>query len=115
MAPGPWQKRSRMVKPILCGLRIGVVTGMSGCTDKMPPVVDGPTYLSHLRKDWLQQKDTMMKIAASLADVRDSQYFASATRARIVWSLLGHAMHIHGQMAMYLRLNGIVPFASHGI
>ena len=165
----------------------------SGCADRKPPVVDVADYLSDLRKDWAQQKDTMMKIAgampadkfdykptaaqrtygeqimhvavgnvelmkrsldstvappsftaegpktkaqilaalsdaydygsavlaeqtpASLAEVRNSQYFGSATRARIVWSLLGHAMDIYGQMAVYLRLNGIVPPASRGI
>jgi uncharacterized damage-inducible protein DinB len=181
-----------MLKPIPCMLTILLGMGLSGCADRKPPVADAATYLSDLRKDWVQQKDTMMKIAeampedkfdykptaaqrtygeqimhvavsnvelmkrsldstvappafaeapktkaqilaalseaydygsgvlaeqtpASLAEVRDSQYFGSATRARIVWSLLSHAMDIYGQMAVYLRLNGIVPPASRGI
>ena len=37
-----------------------------------------------------------------------------ASRARIVWTLLAHTMDIYGQMAVYLRLNGIVPPASRG-
>jgi hypothetical protein len=31
-----------------------------------------------------------------------------------VWTLLAHSMDIYGQMAVYLRLNGIVPPASRG-
>jgi uncharacterized damage-inducible protein DinB len=53
--------------------------------------------------------------AVSINDVRDMQYFGPSTRGRIVWSLLSHAMDIYGQMAVYLRLNGIVPPASRGI
>ena len=34
--------------------------------------------------------------------------------ARIIWTLLAHSMDIYGQMAVYLRLNGIVPPASRG-
>jgi hypothetical protein len=47
--------------------------------------------------------------------VIDVQVFGPSTRARIVWSLLAHAMDIYGQMVVYVRLNGIVPPASRGI
>jgi hypothetical protein len=43
---------------------------------------------------------------------KDTVYFGASTRARVVWSLLSHAMDIYGQMVVYLRLNGIVPPAS---
>jgi uncharacterized damage-inducible protein DinB len=35
-----------------------------------------------------------------------------SSRARVVTFSIGHAMDIYGQMAVYLRLNGIVPPAS---
>ncbi len=47
--------------------------------------------------------------------VKDSPAFLGpATNARIFWTLLAHTMDIYGQMAVYLRLNGIVPPASRG-
>jgi len=42
-------------------------------------------------------------------------WLGPSTRARIVWTLLAHSMDIYGQMAVYLRLNGIVPPASRGV
>lgn len=41
-------------------------------------------------------------------------FLGPSSRARIVWTLLAHSMDIYGQMAVYLRLNGIVPPASRG-
>jgi hypothetical protein len=35
-----------------------------------------------------------------------------ATRSRIFYLLIGHAWDIYGQMAVYLRLNGLTPPAS---
>lgn len=35
-----------------------------------------------------------------------------STRARVFYLLVGHAWDIYGQMAVYLRLNGITPPAS---
>ena len=39
-------------------------------------------------------------------------FLGASTRARIFWTLLTHSMDIYGQMAVYLRLNGVVPPAS---
>jgi uncharacterized damage-inducible protein DinB len=39
-------------------------------------------------------------------------FLGASTRARIFWTLLAHSMDIYGQMAVYLRLNGVVPPAS---
>jgi uncharacterized damage-inducible protein DinB len=51
-----------------------------------------------------------------LESVKDPPSFLGpSSRARIVWSLLAHSMDIYGQMAVYLRLNGIVPPASRGV
>jgi hypothetical protein len=36
----------------------------------------------------------------------------AGTRARLVWSAIGHAWDEYGVMTVYLRLNGIVPPAS---
>jgi len=54
--------------------------------------------------------------ATILEQVADSpSWLGPASRARIYWSLLAHTMDIYGQMAVYLRLNGIVPPASRGV
>ena len=45
----------------------------------------------------------------------DGRFLGPSTRARIFWFLLGHSMDIYGQMAVYLRLNGVVPPASRGV
>jgi uncharacterized damage-inducible protein DinB len=51
-----------------------------------------------------------------LEAVQDAPSFLGpSSRARIVWTLLAHSMDIYGQMAVYLRLNGIVPPASRGV
>ena len=42
-------------------------------------------------------------------------WLGPSTRARIMWTLLAHTMDIYGQMAVYLRLNGVVPPASRGV
>jgi len=48
--------------------------------------------------------------------VKDSPpWLGPASHARIYWTLLAHTMDIYGQMAVYLRLNGIVPPASRGV
>jgi uncharacterized damage-inducible protein DinB len=39
-------------------------------------------------------------------------FLGPSSRARIVWFLIGHTWDIYGQMAVYLRLNGVVPPAS---
>ncbi len=41
-------------------------------------------------------------------------FLGTSTRGRIFWFLLSHSMDIYGQMAVYLRLNGVVPPASRG-
>jgi len=54
--------------------------------------------------------------ATVLEQVKDSPSFLGpSSRARILWTLLAHSMDIYGQMAVYLRLNGIVPPASRGV
>jgi len=44
--------------------------------------------------------------------VQTNQYLGPSSRARVIYFLLGHTWDIYGQMAVYLRLNGIVPPAS---
>ena len=41
-----------------------------------------------------------------------ARFLGSSTRSRIFYFLVGHAWDIYGQMAVYLRLNGLVPPAS---
>jgi uncharacterized damage-inducible protein DinB len=56
-----------------------------------------------------EQNDTTM------TQTIDGRFLGPSTRARLFWFLLGHSMDIYGQMAVYLRLNGVVPPASRGV
>jgi len=44
-----------------------------------------------------------------LQNVQTNQFLGSSSRARVIYFLIGHTWDIYGQMAVYLRLNGIVP------
>ena len=50
--------------------------------------------------------------AAMTEVVQGPPWIGQATRAKMVWYTMGHTQDIYGQMAVYLRLNGIVPPAS---
>lgn len=50
--------------------------------------------------------------AAMSEVVQGPRWIGQATRAKMVWYTMGHTQDIYGQMAVYLRLNGIVPPAS---
>lgn len=50
--------------------------------------------------------------ATMIQTVPAPAFLGASTRARIFWTLLAHSMDIYGQMAVYLRLNGVVPPAS---
>jgi uncharacterized damage-inducible protein DinB len=52
---------------------------------------------------------------ASIMGTVDAGFLGQSSRARVFWFLLGHSMDIYGQMAVYLRLNDIVPPASRGV
>ncbi len=53
-----------------------------------------------------QTDQTMMQA------VQGPGFLGSSTRTRITYFVLNNAIDIYGQMAVYLRLNGIVPPAS---
>jgi uncharacterized damage-inducible protein DinB len=44
--------------------------------------------------------------------VKGPPWIGQTTRARMAWFTMGHVQDIYGQMAVYLRLNGVVPPAS---
>ena len=50
--------------------------------------------------------------AAMSEIIQGPPWIGQATRAKMVWYTMGHTQDIYGQMAVYLRLNGIVPPAS---
>ena len=52
---------------------------------------------------------------ASMNGTVEAAFLGPSTRARVFWFLLGHSMDTYGQMAVYLRLNDIVPPASRGV
>jgi uncharacterized damage-inducible protein DinB len=49
---------------------------------------------------------------ATFSETINAAFLGPSTRSRMFWFLLGHSMDVYGQMAVYLRLNGIVPPAS---
>ena len=51
----------------------------------------------------------------SITETVEAAFLGPSTRGRVFWFLLGHSMDIYGQMAVYLRLNDIVPPASRGV
>ena len=48
----------------------------------------------------------------TIQDTIQAMFLGPSTRARIFVFLMGHTMDTYGQMAVYLRLNGLVPPAS---
>jgi hypothetical protein len=52
-----------------------------------------------------QTPDTLLQIVKA-------RFLGESTRARVFYFMLGHTWDIYGQMAVYLRLNGVVPPAS---
>lgn len=52
---------------------------------------------------------------ATITGTVDAAFLGTSTRARVFRVLMAHSMDIYGQMAVYLRLNGIVPPASRGV
>jgi hypothetical protein len=48
----------------------------------------------------------------TMADASRFSFGGPSTRARVVFFVIGHTWDIYGQMAVYLRLNGLVPPAS---
>lgn len=50
--------------------------------------------------------------AAISQTITGPRWIGDATRAKMVYYTLGHTQDIYGQLAVYLRLNGIVPPAS---
>ena len=47
-----------------------------------------------------------------LETIAGPRYLGSVTRVKMAYFTLSHAMDIYGQMAVYLRLNGVIPPAS---
>ena len=47
-----------------------------------------------------------------LETIAGPRYMGNVTRVKMAYFTLSHAMDIYGQMAVYLRLNGVTPPAS---
>jgi uncharacterized damage-inducible protein DinB len=45
-------------------------------------------------------------------NTRYDRFMGPSTKARVVYYVIGHTWDIYGQMAVYLRLNGMTPPAS---
>jgi uncharacterized damage-inducible protein DinB len=57
-----------------------------------------------------EQTDATMVQQA--ANTRFDEFMGPSARVRVVYYVIGHTWDIYGQMAVYLRLNGITPPAS---
>jgi uncharacterized damage-inducible protein DinB len=57
-----------------------------------------------------EQTDASMVEAAT--NTRFDRFMGPSVKARVVYYVIGHTWDIYGQMAVYLRLNGITPPAS---
>jgi uncharacterized damage-inducible protein DinB len=44
-----------------------------------------------------------------LQTIQTNAYLGPSSKARVIYFLIGHTWDIYGQMAVYLRLNGITP------
>ena len=70
----------------------------------MKALADSFDYGTALIKE--QTDQSMMQV------VQTNQFLGPSSKARVIYFLIGHTWDIYGQMAVYLRLNGIVPPAS---
>ncbi len=57
-----------------------------------------------------EQTDQTMVLQAETTQF--DRFMGPSTKARVVYYVIGHTWDIYGQMAVYLRLNGLVPPAS---
>lgn len=57
-------------------------------------------------------EQTDQTMLATAATTRYDRFMGPSTKARVVYYVIGHTWDIYGQMAVYLRLNGITPPAS---
>ena len=48
----------------------------------------------------------------TIQDTVQAPFMGPSTRARVMFFLNSHTQDIYGQMAVYLRLNGVMPPAS---
>lgn len=58
------------------------------------------------------EEQTDETIVQQAANTRFDQFMGPSARIRVVYYVIGHTWDIYGQMAVYLRLNGITPPAS---
>ncbi len=77
-------------------------------------MTDKPAVLKALSDSYDYGEAVMKELgpAAMTEIVQGPPWIGQATRAKMVWYTLGHTQDIYGQMAVYLRLNGVVPPAS---
>jgi uncharacterized damage-inducible protein DinB len=57
-------------------------------------------------------EQTDQTILLTAENTRYDRFMGPSTKARVVYYVIGHTWDIYGQMAVYLRLNGLTPPAS---
>ncbi len=58
------------------------------------------------------KEQTDQSMLAQAGSTRFDRFMGASTKTRVVYYVMGHTWDIYGQMAVYLRLNGITPPAS---
>jgi len=112
----PQRNFGEQILHVADGNRIGM--GLLG-TKATPPVIDmKATRKADILKSLAESYDFGAAVISELTDqsllepIRTLPFLGTSTRARTVYFELSHAWDIYGQMAVYLRLNGITPPAS---
>lgn len=118
---GPAQLRTfaEQVKHVACA-NFAFAAEMDGATP--PPACDkgGPSPAKTKKELLIYLRDSFAAVNKSLAamneknmfDPIEGPYAAPATRLGLANTIIWHAADHYGQMALYLRLNGIVPPSS---
>jgi len=118
---GPAQLRTfgEQVKHVACA-NLGFAAELDGTTP--PPACDkGGSNPAKTKKELLSYlRDSFAAVNKSLGaineknmfDAIEGPYAAPATRLGLATTIIWHAADHYGQMALYLRLNGIVPPSS---
>jgi len=95
---------------------VGFLRALNG--KAMPPDINAKaTSKAEILKALSDSFDYGTALAAeqtpeSMLQTVQARFLGDSTRARVYYFLIGHAWDIYGQLAVYLRLNGLVPPAS---
>jgi uncharacterized damage-inducible protein DinB len=94
-----------------------MLAGALGGKTPAPTINMKATAKAEILKSLADSFDYVTKVIGefnntTIQETVQAAFLGPSTRARLITFLIGHTQDIYGQMAVYLRLNGIVPPAS---